>query len=639
MDNIYNYFKTEKSICKDTNNLKKNDILNPKIYKKSILLKYKSEFNKLKKTQLNKNYNAASDLAVNDLYILFDNLLITNDINRFCNSLYSKKRELSTKKNIKSDIKNLISSNKIKNGYETIVNPLYSSLVIPNVIRNSSSFINNNIINDINLDILSQGKYINLSYPTLGIIENKLTKSISFEKYRSLLSFFNDILYNIHYKFEDDNSVVDSFFKLPLQGLNFGNTINKILSNNNLEKISSISDYINTTTYCLKDIMTVKEISKDKTKIYFVSKYIIPYEIKNDELVSMKTNKIIKYIKNYKSYLENEKYLFDYIYTNLKNRRTNLNKEDLNDCFKIMYLFCYRNIIIFHDMYWNFINKKVNQYVMSLKISNNKIYKKLNYDNFIEYIDKINKSLSVMKKILLNNLYKIFRPNIVGKNYGIIFNYENELKPVPSVDNKVLYTGNDIFSKLFFKENCEGIATSNLFNEFDSNDLYDEEMKLFIGVSFDNNNNLNDSLGLFNINDNILKTRKSFNLKLINILIKYFKTCIPIEMLRSITSKKNYLKHTRLSDKEKNNLKNYILKEFKKYLKESTENIIMIKKSKDNKEAKKNLLKSKMNYNMSYSIYRIVQTSLYDIDLKNKILDEINKIKNNYLQIIKEKLK
>ena len=99
------------------------------------------------------------------MYILFDDLLITNDINRFCNSLYSKKRELSTKKNIKSDIKNLLSSNKIKNGYETIVNPLYSSLIIPNIIRNSSSFINNNIINDINLDILSQGKYMKMKKP------------------------------------------------------------------------------------------------------------------------------------------------------------------------------------------------------------------------------------------------------------------------------------------------------------------------------------------------------------------------------------------------------------------------------------------------------------------------------------------
>ena len=51
------------------------------------------------------------------------------------------------------------------------------------------------------------------------------------------------------------------------------------------------------------------------------------------------------------------------------------------------------------------------------------------------------------------------------------------------------------------------------------------------------------------------------------------------------------------------------------------------------------MLISKINYNISYFIYRIVQTSLYDTDLKNKIIEEINKIKIKYLQIIKQKLK
>jgi hypothetical protein len=245
-----------------------------------------------------------------------------------------------------------------------------------------------------------------------------------------------------------------------------------------------------------------------------------------------------------------------------------------------------------------------------------------------------------MKKILLNNLYKIFKPNIIGKNYGIIYNNDEDYSIIPFVDDKILYTGANIYNKLFFKNDVTGNSENvKLFTEFNENDIYNEDIKLFIGTSYNNNENLNSSLGLFNIDNSILKSRKNFNLKLINILIKSFKNCIPIELLQSITSKKNYLKHNKLSDKEKNNLKNYILKEFKKYLKDSTENIIDIKKSKNKKEANKSLLKSKINYNISYSIYKIIQTSMYDIELKNKILEEINKAKNIYLQIIKEKLK
>ena len=641
MDNIYNYFKTKKLICKETNNIKKNDILDPKFSDKSILLKYKSELNKLKKNELNKNYNASIDSIIHDIDGIYNELLFSKDINKFCDSLYLRKMALTSSKNIKSNIKNLLNINKIKNGHEIIVNPLDSSFLIPTKLSNSTNFINNNKTNNISLDILSQGKFINFSYPTLGIIENKLTKKYidPKNKYSSLVDLFNELLLNIYTKFEDNNSI-NASFKIPLQLLNFGETITKILSKSNLDKITSIKEYIDTTTYCLKDIMTYKEVSKNKIKILFVKKYVIPYEIKNDEIVVIKKNKLAKYLKNYNIYLENEKKLFNYIYNHLTINRHILNKDDLNSCYKIMYLFCYRNIIIFYDLYWNFINKKVNQYVMSLKISNNKIYKKFNYDDFIEYIDKANKSLIIMKKILLNNLYKIFKPNIIGKNYGIVYNNDEDYSTIPFIDDKVLYTGANIYNKLFFKNDLTGNTENvKLFTEFSENDIYNDDVKLFIGTSYNNNENLNSSLGLFNVNNSILKNRKNFNLKLINILIKLFKNCIPIELLESIINKKNYLKHTKLSDKEKNNLKNYILKEFKKYLKNSTENIIDIKKSKNKKEANKNLLKSKINYNMSYFIYKIVQVSMYDIELKNKILEEINKIKNVYLQIIKEKLK
>ena len=95
---------------------------------------------------------------------------------------------------------------------------------------------------------------------------------------------------------------------------------------------------------------------------------------------------------------------------------------------------------------------------------------------------------------------------------------------------------------------------------------------------------------------------------------------------------------TWIKNKLKSNLKNYILKEFDIYLKKSTESIILLKKSNVSKH-KLLLLNSKINYNLSYFIFRIVQTMLYDVSLKNEILSEIEKIKIKYLELIKNKLK
>lgn len=91
-------------------------------------------------------------------------------------------------------------------------------------------------------------------------------------------------------------------------------------------------------------------------------------------------------------------------------------------------------------------------------------------------------------------------------------------------------------------------------------------------------------------------------------------------------------------NKDKNNIKNYIITLFKDSLKKSTEYLMQINNN-NTKKHKILILKSKINYNISYFIYRIVETSMYDITLKNEIRNEINKIKESYLDIIKKKLK
>ena len=629
MNGIYDFYQTQNLLCKTTNNTIEKDFFNTTSTQYSILKKVKSSINKL---NIDSMYDPRSDpiiIKINDIYTDF---LRSRDIDKFITELYKIKSDLSSKNNIKSNIKKIIRlNNKQKNNI--IVNPLYESPIINrSSINISDTFINNQELNYIQIDILSQGKFINLSYPTLGIIKSTLStlSPDPSQTFTTLLELFNNMLHYIHYKFETQ-------FKLPIQNLKIGKTICNILTNNP-DSILSVQEYIDTTTILMMDIMTIKEIEKKKTKYILNAKYIIPYEIdSSNNIRTMNRAKIKKYLKNYEIYLQYEKILFEKIYKDLRAPGYSANKILLNLSYRIMYLFCYRNIILFYDIYHDYINNKINKHIISLKLSTNNLYKKLNYDEYFKYINKLNESLLILKTILLNNLYNIFKPNIIGKNYGI------SLLPgttvIMCVDERIIFTGNDIINQYFFNEDLSGKDINyNLFVKFNESDYYDKNNKLFIGVSFDNNNNLNSSLGILNIDYTTLKSYKTYNSKIINLILKIFKTCIPIELLKQLTDKKDYLRDPDLTNKDKNNIKNYIITLFKDSLKKSTEYLMQINNN-NTKKHKILILKSKINYNISYFIYRIVETSMYDITLKNEIRNEINKIKESYLDIIKKKLK
>lgn len=635
MINIYNYLKTDKLLCKNTDNT--HNFFNTTT-SKSILEKVKTSINKLK-NEVSKDYNPSNDdilIKINNIYNDYIINESTRDIDTFFLKLNMIKLSLLGKQNVKSDIKKIIRLNK-NNKQEVIVNPFhernYSSI--------TSNFIDNNIENNIQLDILSQGKFINLSYPTLGIIKSKLSgfnlTNVN-NNYCDLTSFFNSILYAIHYEFEDNKY----YFKLPLQHINIGKTISQILTDDSSNKnISSVVDFINTNDVNIFGIMTYEKIVKNRKIKLFKQKYFIPYEFseKTGGIESIKNTKLKKFGKNYNQYLEIEKKLYQEVYQGLKLNETNpLDKKILNNCLKIMFLFCHRNIILFYDTYSNFINGKINKHILSLKLSNNALYKELNYNNYFNYINKLNSSLLSIKTILLNKLYNIFKPNIIGKNYGVSYINNNDLISTSFVKDDIVFTGNNIFDKIFFNENCKGKdSNSELFTNFSENDYYDKNLKLFIGVSYNNNKNLDNTLGVLDINTSKDKTNKQFNLKIIKYINNIFTNCIPIELLDNLIEKKNYFRRS-LNNRDRQNIKNYIINSFKKNLEKSTNYLLQIKSS-DKKKHKMLLLKSKIFYNISYFNYKMVETSMYDIGLKNEIRNEINIIKDNYLKLLKQKFK
>ena len=661
MSDSFDFLISKKLLCKDYTNLVKNDVNYNSYNEKSILNKYHDEIKKII-NESNYNTNLTSNPELQELNTLFEELLINLKIDEFCKKLFKLKSKSSTKFNVKSNIQEILNkfkkinnqSNLNKKKNNVILNPLFNSSFIQSLnlnVSNTNNFINNNNQKKkllINLDILTQGEYINIQYPTLGIIQQKKSNNlVSNPIYpndnKSILDLFNNILHNIYEKF-------DNYFNLPIQFLDFGHTICKLLNDsNNLEFISSIKEYINTTDISMEDIMTIKEIKKNKIVLTLNPKYIIPYEFVNGQIKLISQKKIKKYIKNYKLYLQHESKMYSEIIQNINDKGSVqwkfINKSDKNDAYKLLYLFYYRSIILLHDIYYDFINKKVNKFVMSLKLSNNKVYKDLNYSQFLSYIEKMNISLINQKKILLNNLYNIYKPTIIGKNYGIIYDKEN-YGLIPLIDNNNLFSGNEknIKNNLFYQyfigdgltDNYKGNVSIDFFIKFKESDYYDKESKLFIGTSYDSNKHIESILGLLSTNSGIEKKHKKTTLKIINYTIKIFQKCIPVELLINIFNKKDYFERTNLDEKEKNNLKNYLIKEFNFYIKESTKNILLTKKSNNKKLL---MLQSKIYYNISYFIMRIVQINIYNIDLKNEILSEIEKMKSKYIKIIKEKLK
>ena len=77
---------------------------------------------------------------------------------------------------------------------------------------------------------------------------------------------------------------------------------------------------------------------------------------------------------------------------------------------------------------------------------------------------------------------------------------------------------------------------------------------------------------------------------------------------------------------------------FKDNIKKSTQYILYQSKSNINtKNKKKYYLISKMYYQISYFVFRIVETSMQNIELKNNLIEKMNKIKKLYLSKISKK--
>ena len=241
MNNIYNYFLTDKLLCKNENIITNNFFLGSHRYNKSILKKYYNNINKIKNNNVNTNYDPNTDEIILKLNDIYNDFLKNKDINNFCNKLNDLKNKLLNSNNHNLNIKKFYLNNNFKD--KIIINPI-SQKIINNFITNTNNIFKNNKYEIHNqIDILSQGKFINFDYPTLGIIENKLSITTYPDNYSDIKTFFNDILNNIYN--------MNNEFKLPIQQLNLGEDLCNLLNNNNLE---GLKHFVTFTRSSIKEI-------------------------------------------------------------------------------------------------------------------------------------------------------------------------------------------------------------------------------------------------------------------------------------------------------------------------------------------------------------------------------------------------
>ena len=265
--------------------------------------------------------------------------------------------------------------------------------------------------------------------------------------------------------------------------------------------------------------------------------------------------------------------------------------------------------------------------------------KKLNFKETFNFITLLNKSLYKNKLILLNNFYYLFYPTkIFNNNYGVIKNDSGYL----IIDPEAVLSGDKIFENYPFKSKEAGYNNSFYFltNVKNNYDLYDKKELLESGIYYKNNKYLKKTLDIMKIYMNEFDKIDKFNLNIIEILQKFFRSCILKENLKDIKNKLAYLKKSDLSKDNKRIIENFLVDEYQKNLKESSRSII---KTLNNNISVKNkeigLLKSNMYYIKSYFIELAIQNLFQDKDTKIIILKKINDLKNKYTKLLNQKIK
>jgi hypothetical protein len=653
----YNYFITKKNISKhDLEDV--SYIFNKNLYNnKSILELYRKEINeyiennKIKIYEIEKNNFILSKLSkyYNDYLIKVINPNLFNP-KLFFTFFIDYKFEISNNINNINLLKKLFESITIKNTKEynektSFINPLnYYYLTKINQIDIESiidkKYINlyhlnksTNFISNINktIQILIQGNIINLSLPTIGIIYNQFNN----ENIKSTIVDFIEKIVTI--KEEKFSSICSH---ISLKELNLGNVFADILfknNNTNNPVINTFKNMINNINVNLIDVLTIKSKNTTSKNIRLVKQeFIIPYkhiEKKNkDDIVLFEKNDYDK-IKKSKDLIDKNNTIVIYVLNKIKNDPNKLitnNYKNVLAC----YLFYIINLTI--EIYNVYIDK-IDDFLKNLIESKHNLFTDLNVIEAFNYTSLFKKSIYKFKLILLNNFHSFFLPTqILNGSYGMKINDYGSYVP------ESLLLGDIEGFPFNIKDNsifCDKTKLQEyILNISYKTDIYDKKNILEFGGNIYDFELMKRSMLILLHYYNNLEIKNNFNLFIINLLYDTWKNknTVPMEIINDIlTLDKNnklFFQNNILLKYEDSIQKCVfyinIVQNIRNKIKSNTNNVEL------NRLENINLL-SYVFYNMRcLSIITYIKNSFIDINLKNKILEQILSIKSKYEELI-----
>lgn len=662
MDYPYNLFKTKDII--QFNKL----INNPSMFnytssgsgsEKSILNLKEKEINKyISEKKINiKSLNQLGILnKISDN--LFKNILLKD------NNIFVFSKKLIWHRYILLDYKRkidaFIETSKKENNNElfTYENPIdYLELLSMN--KSSFNLFNLNYTNysdDIKLilDSIVYPNVVNLSLPSLGPIYILLSK-----KKNNFVDFSEYLLNNIL----NPNEEIDIVSNLPIIELKIEKKMSKVLSsniynlnfnnssinnnnNNKINYIKLIENNIKSIKIKLEDILLEKNTDNVKNEYY------IPYKIEKGKIIPIKKIESGMKITNISALIRHNIELISYIIndtfkTNNETGKKNLDKDNYKNVLFCFLFFIIQLIADIQKEYVNRINIILNTVVETRENIN---YGKLNLEKGFLFISDLNNSVYKFKTILLNNLYQLFTPSSIIKNYygmrkdeyGFFIPDGIFLSTSEYIYNNYPFDYIDEFKQNNLKKIYKFTISKNKVIKFMGNiknkyDIYDEKNRLEYGGNSMNKSKMKKSLKILTNYYNFYGKNNEFYLFIIDCLIDIFlNKNIPYEVLNILLPYKNKLKDSLLKKEEKEKMAGFLFNIFDDNLKNSTNLTInlyeLINKIKIISNVNDNIFKEREMLKLSANLYYytgkiilfVVKKSLSEGEIKMNLIKRMN---------------
>jgi hypothetical protein len=650
MDYPYNLFKT-----KDIIQFNKSDMFNYTTSgsgsEKSILSLKEKEINKyiLEKGINIKNLNQLGVLNKISDNIFKTILLKDNNIIIFSKKLIGYKHVFL---DYKRKIDTFLEISKKENSTElfTYENPIdYLELLSMN--KSSFNLFNLNYTNysdDIKLilDCIVYPNVVNLSLPSLGPIYLLLSK-----KKNNFVDFTEYLLNNL-------TGEIDIVSNLPIIELKIEKKMSKVLSsssyninfnNSNNQKINYIKlieNNIKSIKIRLEDILLEKGTDKVKNEYY------IPYKIEKSKIVPIKKMEFGMKITNIITLIRHNFELVNFVIqdTFKLNDITGQKNLDKDNYKNVLFCFLFFIIQLLSDIQKEYVNR-INMILNSVVESSGNInYGNINLEKGFLFISELNNSVYKFKTILLNNLYQLFIPSSILKNY---YGMNKDEMGFFVPDNIFLSTSDYIYNNYpfdyvdEFKENnlkkiYRFTISKNKIIKFMGNiknksDVYDQKNRLEYGGNSMTESNMKKSLKILTNYFNFYEKNNGFYIFIIDNLIDIFlNKNIPYELLNNILPYKSKLKNSTLKKEEKEKMVGFLFTIFDDNLQNSTNLTInlyeLINKIKTNSIINDNIFREreflKLSANMFYYLAKIiiliVKKSLPDGEIKINLIRKMN---------------